>query len=810
MDNNINIADLHLSNVMEDETEFIPLLSAEDEEIINSEDVPPVLPILPLRNTVLFPGVVIPITVGRDKSIRLIKEFYKGERIIGVVSQKDGDIEDPGYDDLNKIGTVAYIIKILQLPDGNTTAIIQGKKRFELGQLLQSEPYFKAEVKSIDKNVFSTKKDKRFEALIASIKDLSIQIINQSPNLPSEAAFAIKNIESPVFLVNFVASNLNVDITEKQNLLSILDVEERANRVLMLLTKEIQMLDLKNQIQNKVKVDMDKQQRDYLLNQQLKQIQEELGNNPNEQQINEIKAKAYSRKWPEAAFKVFEKEIAKLQRMNPMAMEFSLQVNYLEVMVDLPWETFTEDNFDLHHAQKVLDKDHFGMEKVKERIIEYLAVLKLKGDMKSPILCLVGPPGVGKTSLGKSIAKAIGRNYIRMSLGGLHDEAEIRGHRRTYIGAMPGRIIQSIRKAKSSNPVFVLDEIDKVSGMTVNGDPSAALLEVLDPEQNSSFYDNFLEVEYDLSKVMFIATANSLNTVHPALRDRMEIIDLSGYLIEEKIEIARKHLVPKQMTEHGINKKKITFGKPLLQSIIENYTRESGVRLLEKTIAKVIRNRARYIAMDEDLPTTISAAELEKILGPAPFNNEKSYSGNTPGVATGLAWTAVGGEILFVEVSLSPGKGNLTVTGNLGDVMKESASLAYEYLKAHASQLKLENEVFEKWNVHIHVPEGATPKDGPSAGITMFTALASAFTKKPVNEKLAMSGEITLRGRILPVGGVKEKILAAKRARITDIILSSENKRDIAEIKPDYIKGLKFHYLTDMIDVLDHALVAKN
>jgi len=809
MDNTINIADLHLSNVMEDETEFIPLLSAEDEEIINAEDVPPVLPILPLRNTVLFPGVVIPITVGRDKSIRLIKEFYKGERIIGVVSQKDGDIEDPGYDDLNKIGTVAYIIKILQLPDGNTTAIIQGKKRFELGKLLQSEPYFKAEVKSFDQNIFNARKDKKFEALISSIKDLSIQIINQSPNLPSEAAFAIKNIESPVFLVNFVASNLNVDISEKQNLLGILDVEERANKVLGLLTKELQMLDLKNQIQSKVKVDMDKQQRDYLLNQQLKQIQEELGNNPNEQQVNEIKAKAFSRKWPEAAFKVFEKEIAKLQRMNPMAMEFSLQVNYLEVMVDLPWETFTEDNFDLHHAQKVLDKDHYGMEKIKERIIEYLAVLKLKGDMKSPILCLVGPPGVGKTSLGKSIAKAIGRNYIRMSLGGLHDEAEIRGHRRTYIGAMPGRIIQSIRKAKSSNPVFVLDEIDKVSGMTVNGDPSAALLEVLDPEQNSSFYDNFLEVEYDLSKVMFIATANSLNSVHPALRDRMEIIDLSGYLIEEKIEIARRHLVPKQMTEHGIDKKKISFGKPVLQSIIENYTRESGVRLLEKTIAKVIRNRARFIAMEEELPANLTAADIEKILGPAPFNNEKSYSGKTPGVATGLAWTAVGGEILFVEVSLSPGKGTLAVTGNLGDVMKESAALAYEYLKAHASQLKLEDNVFEKWNVHIHVPEGATPKDGPSAGITMFTALASAFTKKPVNDKLAMSGEITLRGRILPVGGVKEKILAAKRARITDIILSTDNKRDIAEIKPDYIKGLKFHYLTDMIDVIDLALVKK-
>jgi ATP-dependent Lon protease len=809
MDNNINIADLHLSNVMEDETEFIPLLSAEDEELINSEVVPPVLPILPLRNTVLFPGVVIPITVGRDKSIRLIKEFYKGERIIGVVSQKDADIEDPGYDDLNKIGTVAYIIKILQLPDGNTTAIIQGKKRFELGTLLRSEPYFKAEVNGIDQKVFIDKKDKNFEALISSIKDLSIQIINQSPNLPSEAAFAIKNIESPVFLVNFVASNLNVENFEKQNLLGILDLEERANRVLGLLTKELQMLDLKNQIQNKVKVDMDKQQRDYLLNQQLKQIQEELGNNPNEQQINEIKAKAYSKKWPEASFKVFEEEIAKLQRMNPMAMEFGMQVNYLEVMVDLPWETFTDDNFDLHHAQKVLDKDHYGMEKIKERIIEYLAVLKLKGDMKSPILCLVGPPGVGKTSLGKSIARAIGRNYIRMSLGGLHDEAEIRGHRRTYIGAMPGRVIQSIRKAKSSNPVFVLDEIDKASGMTVNGDPSAALLEVLDPEQNISFYDNFLEVEYDLSKVMFIATANSLNNVHPALRDRMEIIDLSGYLIEEKIEIARKHLVPKQLNEHGIDKKKILFNKTVLQSIIEFYTRESGVRLLEKTIAKVIRNRARFIAMNEDIPSTLTPADLEKILGPAPFNNEKSYSGNTPGVATGLAWTAVGGEILFVEVSLSPGKGNFAVTGNLGDVMKESASLAYEYLKAHASQLNLDNDVFEKWNVHIHVPEGATPKDGPSAGITMFTALASAFTKQPVNEKIAMSGEITLRGRILPVGGVKEKILAAKRARITDIILSEDNKRDIMEIKPEYIKGLKFHYLTNMIDVLDLALVKK-
>jgi len=806
MNHNIDLADLHLSNIMEDETEFIPLLSAEDEELINSEEVPPVLPILPLRNTVLFPGVVIPITVGRDKSIRLIKEYYKGERIIGVVSQKDGDIEDPGYNDLNRIGTVAYIIKILQLPDGNTTAIIQGKKRFELGRLLQSEPYFKAEVSSFDQKNLPAKKDKNFEALISSIKDLSIQIIHQSPNLPSEAAFAIKNIESAVFLVNFVGSNLNVEIDEKQQLLGILDVEERAHKVLGLLTKELQMLDLKNQIQNKVKVDMDKQQRDYLLNQQLKLIQDELGNNPNEQQVSEIRTKANSKRWPQAAYQVFEKELAKLNRMNPMAMEYSIQMNYLEVMVDLPWDTFTTDNLDLNHAQKVLDHDHYGMEKIKERIIEYLAVLKLKGDMKSPILCLVGPPGVGKTSLGKSIAKAIGRNYIRVSLGGLHDEAEIRGHRRTYIGAMPGRIVQSIRKAKSSNPVFVLDEIDKVSGMTINGDPSAALLEVLDPEQNISFYDNFLEVEYDLSKVMFIATANNLSTVHPALRDRMEIVDLSGYLLEEKIEIARRHLVPKQLTEHGINKKQIVFSKPVLQNIIENYTRESGVRLLEKTIARLIRNRARFIAMNEHIPINISLADVEKILGVAPFNFEKSLSGSTPGVATGLAWTAVGGEILFVEVSLSPGKGNLVITGNLGDVMKESATIAFEYLKSHAVLLHVPSEIFEKWNVHIHVPEGATPKDGPSAGITMFTALASAFTQRPVNEKIAMSGEITLRGRILPVGGVKEKILAAKRARITDIILTEDNRRNILEIKPEYIKGLTFHYLTEMIDVLDLAL----
>ena len=795
-----------MSNLLEDETDFIPLLSAEDEEQINAEEVPAELPILPLRNTVLFPGVVIPITVGRDKSIKLIKDYYKSERIIGVVSQKDPEIEDPAFEDLNRIGTVAYIIKILQMPDGNTTAIIQGKKRFELGSLLQTVPYFKASVTGFDQTGKTKPADKNFEALISSIKDLSIQIINQSPNLPSEAAFAIKNIESPVFLVNFVASNLNVDLPEKQNLLAIKDLEQRANTVLSLLTKELQMLELKNQIQNKVKVDMDKQQRDYLLNQQLRLIQEELGNNPHEQQINDLKAKAAEKKWPESTAKTFEKEVNKLSRMNAAAMEYSIQLNYLEVMVDLPWETYTEDNFDLKHAQRVLDRDHYGMEKIKERIIEYLAVLKLKGDMKSPILCLVGPPGVGKTSLGKSIAKALGRSYIRISLGGLHDEAEIRGHRRTYIGAMPGRVIQSIRKAKYSNPVFVLDEIDKVSGMTMNGDPSAALLEVLDPEQNIAFYDNFMEIEYDLSKVMFIATANNLSTVHPALRDRMEIIDLSGYLLEEKIEIARRHLIPKQMKEHGMDAKTITFTKPALQRLIEDYTRESGVRLLEKTIAKVIRSRARYVAMGETFNATVTPEDLQKILGNAMFQQEKSFTNKVAGVVTGLAWTAVGGEILFVEVSLSPGKGNLAITGNLGDVMKESAALAYEYLKAHASLLEIPVSVFEKWNVHIHVPEGATPKDGPSAGITMFTALASAFTQRKVKPRIAMTGEITLRGRVLPVGGIKEKILAAKRARISDIILSEDNRKDIEEIKQDYIKGVNFHYVAEMIEVIDLAL----
>ena len=798
---------IRLSDIMEDETEFIPLLSAEDEEQINAEIIPDSLPILPLRNTVLFPGVVIPITVGRDKSIKLIKDSYRGDRIIGAVAQKDADTEDPSFDDLHTTGTVAYIIKTLQMPDGSTTAIIQGKKRFEMGELVQTEPYFKAKVNAIANPKAPGRKDKPFTALIASIKDLAIQIVNQSPNIPSEAAFAIKNIESPVFLVNFVSSNLNISLIEKQKLLAVADLRERANIVLSLLTKELQMLELKNQIQSKVKVDLDKQQRDYLLNQQLKTIQEELGNNPHEQEINELKLKAKDKRWSPSVAETFDKELNKLSRMNPAAMEYSIQLNYLEVMVDLPWQKYTPDNFDLKRAQRILDHDHFGLEKVKERIIEYLAVLKLKGDMKSPILCLVGPPGVGKTSLGKSIAKALGRNYVRMSLGGLHDEAEIRGHRKTYIGAMPGRVVQSIRKAKSSNPVFVLDEIDKVTGSSFNGDPASALLEVLDPEQNSAFYDNFLEIEYDLSRVMFISTANTMSSIHPALRDRMEVIDISGYLLEEKIEIALKHLVPKQLKEHGMENEHIVFSRKLLEKLIENYTRESGVRTLEKQIAKILRHYARFVVMGEKKDPKIKESELATIFGPVMFQQEKSFTNRVAGVVTGLAWTSVGGEILFIEVSLSHGKGILTLTGNLGDVMKESAVLAFEYLKAHSMDLGIDAAVFEKWNVHIHVPEGATPKDGPSAGITMFTALASAFTQRKVKENLAMTGEITLRGKVLPVGGIKEKILAAKRARITDIILSKENKKDIGEIKASYIEGVNFHYIDEMIEVIDLALL---
>lgn len=797
---------MDLPNMLDEDTEFIPLLSPEDEEQMNAEALPEVLPILPLRNTVLFPGVVIPITVSRDKSINLVKEAYKGDRVIGVVSQKDVTVEDPKFSDLNEVGTIARIFKVLQMPDGSSTVIIQGKKPFRLGECLQSEPYFRASILPYE-NVKLPKLDDKFDALISSTRDLAVQIIKLSPNIPSEAAFAIKNIESPTFLINFISSNLNVEVIEKQKLLEVVDLVERANLVLTFLTKEIQMLELKNQIQSKVKVDLDKQQRDYLLNQQLKTIQDELGGNPNEQQISALKEKAKTKKWKAEIAEVFEREINKLQRMNPAAAEYSIQMNYIEVLVELPWDEKTTDNFDLKRVQEILDEDHYGLDKVKERIIEHLAVLKLKGDMKSPILCLVGPPGVGKTSLGKSIARALDRNYVRMSLGGLRDEAEIRGHRKTYIGAMPGRIIQNIKKAKSSNPVFVLDEVDKVSGNTMSGDPSAALLEVLDPEQNVAFYDNFLEVDYDLSNVMFIATANTLSTVHPALRDRMEVIDISGYIIEEKLEIAQRHLIPKQLIEHGVEKNQLSFSKKSIEIIIDDYTRESGVRTLEKNIAKVIRNKARFIAMNEKYNKCISKEDINKNLGIPRFQRDRTLVGDIPGIATGLAWTSVGGEVMYVETSISRGKGNLTLTGNLGDVMKESATLAYEYLKSHSEKLGINENVFEKWNVHIHVPEGATPKDGPSAGITMFSALASIFTQRKVKNDVAMTGEITLRGRVLPVGGIKEKILAAKRANIKSIILSVENQNDIEEIKPVYLEGLTFHYVKEMIEVTDIALL---
>lgn len=795
-----------ISDMLDSETEFIPLLSSEDEELIKAEKIPEILAILPLRNTVLFPGVVIPITVGRDKSIKLIKDAYREKKLIGVVAQKDAEVEEPDITDLNRIGTVANIIKILQMPDGNTTVIIQGKKRFELHELVQTDPYFKARISEYDK-VENLVKNKAFNALMASLKDLSIQIIKQSPNIPSDAAFAIRNIESPVFLVNFVSSNLNIEIKDKQKLLEISDFHDRAKQVLSALTRELQLLELKTQIQNKVKVDLDKQQRDFFLHQQLKTIQEELGDAPGTQDIKELRQKAEKKKWSKDSKETFLKEMEKLQRMNTQAADYSVQLNYLEFFVDLPWNEYTKDNFDLKRAEKILDEDHYGLEKVKERIVEHLAVIKLKNDLKAPILCLVGPPGVGKTSLGKSIARALSRKYIRMSLGGVRDEAELRGHRKTYIGAMPGRILQSLKKVKSSNPVFVLDEVDKIMGANVSGDPQAALLEILDPEQNIAFHDNYLEVDFDLSKVMFIATANTLSTIHPALVDRMEVIDVSGYLIEEKIEIAKRHLIPKQLSEHGVKKSQLQFSKDIIEKIIEDYTREAGVRTLEKNIATTIRKNVKYIVEGEKYAIKIGTSDLQKILGPPRFQRERGLSNEVAGVVTGLAWTAVGGEILFIEVSLSKGKGNLTLTGNLGDVMKESATIALEYLKSHAQSLDINPDVFQKWNVHIHVPEGATPKDGPSAGVTMFTALASAFTQRKVHPKLAMTGEITLRGKVLPVGGVKEKILAAKRAKIKDIILSAENKKDIEDIREIYRNGLNFHYVDRMIEVVNFALL---
>ena len=791
-----------ISNVLDEDAEFIPLLSPDDEEQINAEETPDELPILPLRNTVLFPGVVIPITVGRDKSIKLIQEANKGDKTLGVVSQKNDEIEDPSADDLNSIGTIAHILKLLKMPDGNITVIIQGKKRFKVKEITQEDPYLKAKIEAFDQ--VKKPKGKSFEALVSSIKDLASQIIEQSPTIPSEATFAIKNIESPTFLINFIASNMKADVITKQSLLEIPEVKERANALLVHLTKELQLLELKNDIQSKVRTDLDQQQREYFLNQQIKQIQEELGGDPQEQEIEDFLKKAKKKKWNKNVAERFEKEVQKFQRLNPQSAEYSVQLNYLETLIELPWNDYTKDNFDLKRAQKILDKDHFGLEKVKERIIEYLAVLKLKGDMKSPILCLYGPPGVGKTSLGRSIAKALDRKYVRMSLGGVRDEAEIRGHRKTYIGAMPGRVIQNIKKVESSNPVYVLDEIDKIA-TSHQGDPSSALLEVLDPEQNDKFYDNFLELDYDLSKVLFVATANELSTIQPALRDRMEIIEISGYTVEEKIEIANKHLIPKLLKNHGIKKKDLTLSKANLEKIVTDYTRESGVRGLEKKIAKVIRNRAKLIALEEEFEAKISLEEMLKILGPG--HSMDKYQGNeVAGVVTGLAWTSVGGDILFIESILSKGKGKLTLTGNLGDVMKESAVIALAYLKAHAESIGLKPEVFENWDIHIHVPEGATPKDGPSAGITMLTALASSFTQRKVKSKLAMTGEITLRGRVLPVGGIKEKILAAKRADIKEIILSEDNRKDIEEINEKYLKGLTFHYVATMLEVVDLAL----
>ncbi len=801
--NIFNIDNLSSQDIEED-AELIPLMTTEDEELINKEDLPDVLPILPLKNTVLFPGVVIPITAGRDKSIQLINDANNGDKIIGVVTQKNEEKEQPDLEDINKVGVVARILRVLKMPDGNTTVIIQGKKRFAINDLVESEPYLKCSVLEVPEKRPNLV-DEEFSAIIDSIKDLSLRIIKDSPNIPSEASFAIKNIESSSFLVNFVSSNMNLDVADKQELLETNDLKDRALATLKYMNLEFQKLELKNDIQSKVQNDMSQQQREYFLHQQMKTIQEELGGVSHESEIEEMRQRAKSKKWDKKINEHFQKELAKMQRMNPQVAEFSIQRNYLDLFLDLPWNEFSKDKFDLNKAQKILDRDHYGLEDVKRRIIEYLAVLKLRNDMKSPILCLYGPPGVGKTSLGKSVAEALGREYVRISLGGLRDEAEIRGHRKTYIGAMPGRIIQSLKKAGTSNPVFVLDEIDKLSN-SHQGDPSSALLEVLDPEQNSEFHDNFLELGYDLSKVMFIATSNNLGTIQPALRDRMEIINVNGYTIEEKVEIAKRHLLPKQIKEHGLKKNQIKIGKLQLEKIIEGYTRESGVRGLEKQIAKVVRYIAKSIAMEEEHDAKISNDKLVEVLGPARLERNRYENNDVAGVVTGLAWTSVGGDILFIESILSKGKGNLNITGNLGKVMKESATIAMEYIKANSENFDINPDVFSNYNVHIHVPEGATPKDGPSAGITMLTSLVSLFTQRKVKKSIAMTGEITLRGKVLPVGGIKEKILAAKRAKVKEIILCADNKKDIEEIKADYLKGLKFHFVSDMSEVLELAL----
>ena len=786
------------------QSELIPLLTPEDEEEMMNEALPATLAILPLRNMVLFPGVVIPITAGRDKSIKLIEDANAEGKIIGVVSQIDEEVEEPTKDDIHKIGTVARILRVLKMPDGNTTVIIQGKKRFEIDSIVSEEPYMTAVIKEIPE-VKPEDDNSEFLAVLDSVRELAIEIINVSPNIPSEATFAIKNIESQSFLINFITSNLNLTVIEKQDLLAINDLKDRAFATLKYMNLELQKLELKNDIQSKVRFDLDQQQREYFLHQQMKTIQEELGGVSQDEEMDEMLAKSKTKKWDEKSQKLFEKELSKMRRMNPQAPDFGIQRNYLELLLELPWNEFSKDNFDLKRAQKILDRDHFGLDDVKKRMIEHLAVLKLRNDMKSPIICLTGPPGVGKTSIGRSVAEALGREYVRISLGGLRDEAEIRGHRKTYIGAMPGRIIQSLKKAGTSNPVFVLDEIDKLSNSN-HGDPSSALLEVLDPEQNSAFYDNFVELGYDLSKVMFIATSNNMAAIQPALKDRMEIIKMSGYTIEEKVEIAKQHLFPRQLKEHGLTAKDLTIGKKQFEKIIEGYTRESGVRGLEGKIAQVIRNAAKSVAMEEEYNKKVTDADVVEILGVPRLERDKYESNDVAGVVTGLAWTSVGGDILFIESLISAGKGAMTITGNLGTVMKESATIALEYIKANAELLGLKPEVLTKYNIHLHVPEGATPKDGPSAGIAMLTSLVSLLTQKRVKKSLAMTGEITLRGRVLPVGGIKEKILAAKRANIKELILCHENKSDIDEIKPEYIEGLTFHYVKEMSEVLALAI----
>ena len=789
----------------EDEMEFMPIIPLSEDEDGNADEqvFPDELPILPLRNTVLFPGVVIPITVGRDKSIKAVNDAYKADKLVGVVAQKDSSIEEPGINDLEKIGTVAKLVKMIKMPDGGTTIIIQGRKRFELEAITSEEPYFKAKIKMLDDGTH--KDDPDLAAMVGSIKDLAAQIIGLSPNIPSEAGIILKNIENPSFLIHFVSSNLNSDLKQKQRLLEISDLKERAELLMNLMHTELQYAELKNKVTNKTRAELDKQQREYFLQQQMKAIKDELGGD-NVAEVKEMQKKAEAKKWPAAAAEMFKKGVEKLERMHPSTPDYSVVYNHLDLMLDLPWNEYTTDSYDLRKAKKVLDHDHYGMNKIKDRILEYLAVLKLKGDMKSPILCFIGPPGIGKTSLGKSIAAAVNRKYVRVSLGGVHDESEIRGHRKTYIGAMPGRILQSIRKVKSGNPVVILDEIDKV-GSDQRGDPSSALLEVLDPEQNNTFYDNYLELEYDLSKVLFIATANNISNIQPALRDRLEIIDLSGYAVEEKIEIAKRHLLPKEKEMHGLKDDSFKISDQVLQKVIEDYTRESGVRELDRQLASIMRYQAKEMVMRGKLKATITNNDVEKILGKQRYSNELYKTANMAGVAVGLAWTYVGGDILFIETQLSEGKGELQLTGNLGNVMKESATTAFTWLKANAKKAGIDPAVFSKKNAHIHIPEGATPKDGPSAGITMMSALASAYSGRRIKPYLAMTGEITLRGQVLPVGGIKEKVLAAKRSGIKEIIMCYVNEKDVLEINPAFIKGIKFHYVKTMAQVLELALV---